>query len=434
MGVDFYDFRILRAQVTEISVENGEISHLISFSRVSGISRALVDGTWGIYSFEGEKSEEEAVRRAIELASSISKGRKYKLNEEISKFKEKLKPKKDPRDVDIEEKLELLRDSEKLLKDELMKSTRVYYSDFFLEMLYENSLGCESEYSLSKTGMSLSCVASRNGEIEIGYDSHFDLGGFEVVEKTHENLAFKAKEVALELLNAKMCPSGRFSVIMDPELTGVFVHEAVGHASEGDLVLEGSSKFAGMIGKEIASPLVSIVDDPRVRAFGYYPVDDEGVRVRRKVIIEEGVLKSYLNNRETSEELGGSPGNARAQWNSSPIVRMSNTFLLPGDMKKEEIFEGFSGLYLLGSRGGQVSTADGIFQFNAERGYLVEKGEIICPLKNASISGDMIELLKNVVAVCDDLQLNSGRCGKKNQTVSVSDGGPHVKLKEAIVG
>lgn len=434
MNLDFFDFRILRATVTEITVENGEISHLITYSRVSGISRALKGGRWGIYSFEGDLSKEEAVEKAAQLSSALSSAREIQLSDETSKLRKGIKPGKDPRDVSIEEKLEIIKSSEELLKGEDVKSTRVYYSDIFLESFYENSFGSECEYFLAKSGVSMSCIASRNGEMELGYKSLFDLGGFEIVERSFEELASEAKSIALELLDAKKSPAGRFPVIMDPELAGVFVHEAVGHASEADLVLEGNSMFSEMLNREVASPLVTIVDDPTQRAYGYFPVDDEGVEAKRKVIIENGILRGFLHSRETSGELGGTPGNARAQWNSTPIVRMSNTFMLPGEMKKEELFEGFSGLYLLGSRGGQVSTADGVFQFNAERGYLVENGEILHPLKNASISGEIVELLKNVVALSDDLKLNSGRCGKKNQTIAVSDGAPHVKLREAVVG
>lgn len=434
MNFDFHDFRILRAEVTEITVENGEITNLMSYSRTSGIARVLKGDSWGVYSFEGNLEPEEAVRRAGELVFLSARETSVRVNDEVTRLKLEVKAEKDPRDIDVEEKLEVIMSSEELLKDERVKSTRILYSDISIDFHYENSFGSDSSYSLSKSGIALSCIALENGEMEMGYRSHFNLGGFEVVEENYERLAEEAKKVALELLHARRGPKGRVSVIMDQELAGVFIHEAVGHAVEADLVIEGNSKFEGMLGKEVASPLVTIVDDPNERAYGFYPVDDEGARARRRVLIENGVLKSFLHSRLTSGKLGGEPGNARAQWNSVPLVRMSNTFMLPGEMSREELFEGFTGVYLLGSRGGQVSTADGIFQFNAERGYFLENGEILYPIKNSSISGEMIELLKNVEALSDDLKLNSGRCGKKNQTVSVSDGAPHVRLREAVLG
>ncbi|MDI3502781.1 MAG: TldD protein [Archaeoglobi archaeon] len=434
MNFDFHDFRILRAEVTEITVENGEITNLMSYSRTSGIARVLKGDSWGVYSFEGNLEPEEAVRRAGELVFLSARETSVRVNDEVTRLKLEVKAEKDPRDIDVEEKLEVIMSSEELLKDERVKSTRILYSDIFFDFHYENSFGSDSSYSLSKSGIALSCIALENGEMEMGYRSHFNLGGFEVVEENYERLAEEAKKVALELLHARRGPKGRVSVIMDQELAGVFIHEAVGHAVEADLVIEGNSKFEGMLGKQVASSLVTVVDDPTERAYGFYPVDDEGARARRRVLIENGILKSFLHSRETSAKLGGEPGNARAQWNSVPLVRMSNTFMLPGEMSRDELFEGFTGVYLLGSRGGQVSTADGIFQFSAERGYVVKNGEILHPIKNSSISGEIIELLRNVEALSDDLKLNSGRCGKKNQTVSVSDGAPHVRLREAVLG
>jgi TldD protein len=214
----------------------------------------------------------------------------------------------------------------------------------------------------------------------------------------------------------------------------VFIHEAVGHASEADTVLEGDSCIEGMLGKAVGSELVTVRDDPTLERYGYYPYDSEGVPSRPTAIIEKGVLRSYLNSRETALKFSGHPGNARAGGLMRPVVRMSNTFIDNGDMSLEEVFEGVDGIYLKGSRGGQVNTGEGIFQFNAVMGYIVKDGELKEPIRDVSISDQTLKTLKNIVRVADDLKFSSGRCGKAGQGVPVADGSPHVMIKDAVVG
>jgi len=215
----------------------------------------------------------------------------------------------------------------------------------------------------------------------------------------------------------------------------VFVHEAVGHATEGDIILEGDSCLDDKLGSMIGSEAVTVKDDPSLMYNGYYPFDDEGSASRETVLVDRGVLSSYLNSRETAARLGGTPRNARAEGTDRPVVRMSNTYIANGDWKTEELFEELGdGVYLAGSRGGQVSTGEGVFQFNAKRGYLVERGEKTRLLRDVSLSGKILETLMHVSAVGNDLKFNSGRCGKSGQLVPVSDGSPHLLVTQATVG
>jgi TldD protein len=224
-------------------------------------------------------------------------------------------------------------------------------------------------------------------------------------------------------------------VVLDQELAGVFAHEAVGHASEADLVLEGDSILENRIGEQIASPLINIIDDPTLHEFGYYPFDAEGSESKRTEIIKDGIFNSYLHSRETAAKLGGTPGNCRAQGYSMPVVRMSNTFIDNGDSRFEEMLEEVKdGMYLIGSRGGQVNTGEGIFQFNAEKGYLIKNGELTGLLRDVSLSGKTLEILNHVTLVGNDLKMTAGRCGKAGQLVPVSDGSPHIAISKALVG
>jgi TldD protein len=199
--------------------------------------------------------------------------------------------------------------------------------------------------------------------------------------------------------------------------------------------MEGNSILAGKIGEQIASPLITAYDDPSLHEFGYYPFDDEGAESKRTTLIQDGVLKSFLHSRETAGILGGESRNSRAQGYARPVIRMSNTFIGDGEMKFDEMLgELKDGIYLKGSRGGQVNPGEGVFQFNAERGYMVKNGELTTPLRDVSLSGHTLEILNNVVAVGNDREMNSGRCGKAGQLVPVSDGSPHLLVRKAVVG
>ena len=225
------------------------------------------------------------------------------------------------------------------------------------------------------------------------------------------------------MLEAKPATSGNFPVIADPELTGVLVHEALGHAVEGDLILQNDSILKDKIGSQIASDIVNIFDDGSLKeGFGYYPYDVEGVKTAPNQLVKDGKLVSLLNSRETASKLNmKSSGNARSSIADQPIVRMSNTFLQPGDNTFEELIEDIpDGIYLKGSSGGHVDSGNG--------------GEITTPLRDVSLSGNILETLKNIDAIGNDFKLSVGFCGKDGQTAPVSDGGPHTRILNALVG
>jgi TldD protein len=345
---------------------------------------------------------------------------------------------KDPNDVHIDEKVELLLEMQKRAKVPDVTSTTVLYSESELVVEYSNSEGVEAEYSLVRTGFAVTAVASQNGIFQMGRESKFDVCGYELFDKYDAlELAEEAGNTAVELLSAKVPKGGRMPVILDQELAGVFIHEAVGHAVEADHVVEGNSILSGKVDSQIASPCITVVDDPSMHGFGYYPMDDEGVESVATTVIDDGVLKSYLHSRETAALLPGTgrPGHSRSQGLSRPIIRMSNTYIENGDSGFNEMLaEMKDGVYLLGSRGGQVNPGEGVFQFNAERGYMVENGELTTPLRDVSLSGHILDILQNVQLAAGDMKMNSGRCGKGGQTVPVCDGSPHILVSSALVG
>jgi TldD protein len=441
MKADFYDTRVIESTSTSIVLDNGRIEEISSNHGFGCGVRALSGGCWGYTRMEGSFDIEEAVRLASELAADVSKTAPregFSLSPVDAPVIRNLPEVTiNPLDISVEEKVEFLRELDSRARLPGIGSTSAVYSESLVKVRYTSSEGLDCEFGLTRVGFAISAVASREGLYQAGRESKFGVCGYELLTGDGAfEMAEKAGRTALELLDAKPAKGGRYPVILDPELAGVFAHEAVGHASEADLVLEGSSILEGKTGQRIGSPEVTIIDDPTLHEYGYYPVDAEGVQSHPNVLVKDGILKAYLHSRETAARLGGGePGNCRAQGTASPVVRMSNTYIDRGDSDFDEMLaEIGNGVYLAGSRGGQVNTGEGVFQFNAEKGYLIEDGEISMLLRDVSLSGKTLEILDNVLLVGRDLKMNSGRCGKAGQLVPVSDGSPHVLVSEAVVG
>jgi len=444
-GAEYCDIRTVHSYGSSIEVKDGELKKASSGEEKGAGIRVLFDGAWGFFSTNdmSKKSINNIFEIAFELAKSGSKIAKEKVklvDTDIIKDKIIWKPKKNPHDVPIQEKYKMLADMDKAVHDiENIHTVTTAYSDSTQATHFQSSEGGEISMEITRTMVQVNLVA-REGAKVIGYRGRIGgTCGFEVFDMYNAiEKGVKVGESAVRVLRAKRSPSGRFPVVADHELTGVFVHEALGHATEGDIVASGDSILEGQIGNKIASDNVTIIDDSTIKnAFGSYPYDDEGVRGEKKVLIEKGVLRGYILNRETAYKLGmRSNGGARAEsFAVRPIVRMSNTYIEKGDHTFEEIIEDIEfGIYAKGTRGGQVDTAKGSFQFSAQEAFLIEKGEVTTPLRDVSLSGMTLQTLNNIDCVGNDFTLGDpGFCGK-GQLVPVGDGGPHIRIKEAIVG
>lgn len=433
---DYVDLRMNKSQNNVIVMKDGKIQEVTSGNNWGGCIRVLKNGAWGVSFTTIPGKMRDIAESALKLANSLKNNTKLAdiestHNEVKSKAKIKL------HDVSLDEKKEVMSDVEKAANLEGIVSTTVNYVDNEGTTIFVNSEGTNLQIEESRLALFINAVAASEGIIQFGHKSTGGAAGFEVLKKEDlEKFGRIPAEKALRLLKAELPPSGKFPVVMDPELTGVFIHEALGHASEADLVLQNDSILKGKLGTQIGSPIVTIIDDPTMDAFGYYPYDCEGVKTRENILVQDGEMVSYLSSRETASQLDISPsGNARSAVGDQPIVRMSNTYLKPGELKFEELTEGIDhGIYLKGSRGGQVDTGKGVFQFNAAESFLIEKGEITTPLRDVSLSGNILEMLLKVDALGSDFKMGVGFCGKSGQTVPVGDGGPHVMVKEATVG
>lgn len=442
---DYFDVRSTDVTSTNLEMKNKEVTRAISGREVGACVRVLYGGAWGFASTPDgrEPALIDAADRAVRIARGIS---------ETVKEKSKLAPvkpsegtadipmKKSFLDMGIEPKLALLESTYDAIKDyDFIANMTATYKDFYTIEEFESSDGSHITTKTPRVLWSVEIVGRKDGDIQSVRRRIGNTMGFEAFDGDKQVAAARDAVASLvALLAGKSPPSGPMPVIVDNGLCGVFAHEAVGHASEGDLVATGNSCFEGLVGKKIGSGLVTIKDDATIPGlFGSYVYDDEGVKTRAKVLIEGGVLNDFILSRETAARLSMEPnGGARAEsYHYRPIVRMSNTYIDRGDAAFKEMMEGIKlGVYAKDSRGGQVNTSQGLFQFNAQEAYLIENGEITKPLRDVSLSGNTLDILKLIDMVGNDLVLgHPGICGK-GQTAPVSDGGPHIRISKCIVG
>ncbi len=251
-----------------------------------------------------------------------------------------------------------------------------------------------------------------------------------------EEAAQKALGRAQTLSKAVPCKKEKMTVVLDPHMTGVLSHEAVGHACEADGVVEGESLLKGKVGERIGNELVTIIDDPTATDFGAYAYDDEGIKGMPQMLVNKGILEGYINDLKTAKETGQKPnGHARAMdYSCLAQVRMSNTYFQKGKDSHEDIFDIKKGVYLKGMKGGSVDIYSGGFMFRAAECFEIVNGEITRPLKEATITGNILETLNKIELVGKDFGTSPGICGKGAQEVPVSDGGPHIRIKDVSVG
>ena len=255
-----------------------------------------------------------------------------------------------------------------------------------------------------------------------------------------ERYVDEAVSAALTNLEARPAPAGAMSVVLGPGWPGVLLHEAVGHGLEGDFNRKGSSAFSGRIGQRVAAKGVTVLDDGTLAdRRGSLNIDDEGQASARNVLIEDGILLGYLQDRQNARLMGlPVTGNARREsYAHVPMPRMTNTYMLAGDKSKEEIIASIKrGLYATNFAGGQVDITSGNFVFSASQAYWVENGQIQYPVKGATLTGSGPQSLKKISLIGNDLQLDSGvgNCGKEGQSVPVGVGQPTLRIDGLTVG
>lgn len=347
----------------------------------------------------------------------------------------------DPGAIDMEKKIAMVKGVESMVRkmEPRIKQARVMYRDTSQDIRLFTSEGIGIEDSRKQVVLTLFIVGEENGEMQTAYEAIGGFYGFEFfAEEVIETMARKTAKRLSGLLSAVEAPMGTKTVVLGSEAGGTMIHEAIGHGLEADLAMEGLSCYKEMLGKVIASDLVSVVDDktlPHMR--GTYAYDDEGVPSERTVLVEKGVLKNYLFDRFHAMRYGmRSTGNGRREsFRFRPIPRMSNTMILAGEADPADIIASVdNGVFVVKMGGGQVDTVRGDFVFEISEGYLIEKGKVGPMIKNATMMGNGLKVLQEIDMVGSDLGFGIGTCGKDGQGVPVSDAQPTLRIPEIVVG
>lgn len=450
-GGEFADLFFEQIRSVAIVCEEGRIERIISGIDIGVGLRILSEGKT-FYSFTNQIGEEELLQLAKVVSRAVREdreGRVIDLTHPKSPFQSSLPTssppiftiEKDPKIITIQEKVRMVKKADEVARglDPHIRQVKILYRDYDQILSIANSEGKWVEEERIGTIFSVQVVSAEKDIIQTGYEPVGGRVGFELFDlHPPEMVAQVAAQRALLMLRARKAPSGRITVVLSSQAGGTMIHEAIGHGLEADLAQEGLSVYSKKIGQRVASPLITVVDDPTLpQKRGSYAFDDEGTLSRRTVLVEEGILKGYLYDRLTALKDGvESTGNGRREsYRSKPIPRMSNTMILPGKSKPEEIIRSVEkGLWVKKMGGGQVNTVNGDFVFEVSEGYLIEKGCVGEPVRGAILTGNGPQILKEIDMVGDDLGFGIGTCGKDGQGVPVSDAQPTLRIPELVVG
>lgn len=431
-----------------IGVENGRVTQLTA-TDTSGVGiRVLQNGIWG-FSTTSDTSLENLKKTFTEAKQAALSGQgkqeEFLLAGEPVTGNLTVQQTKPLSSVSLEEKLSLVRKTEEKMRQLSSKivSTAASYEELLDTKIIVTSSGANVSYQDTKADFRALAFASDGTRLEYGRMTLSATGGWEELFRhvKPEAVPEEAVRSAVEKLTAEPAPAGLYTVVLHPSLVGILAHEAIGHTVEADFVLAGS--IAGkFFQKKVAAEQVSIVDDPLpakdTAASGVLLVDDEGNRTRVAVIIENGYLRGYLHDSRTAWLFHTkNTGNARAfTYRDEPLIRMRNTYVLPGVEKPEEIIAGTpSGLYLKGLGQSGQADANAEFMFGVDQAWWIRDGKLASPVTGVTISGNAFEVLSSVDKVGCDFLLDSGAgyCGK-HQPAKVDAGGPHLRCQVKVGG
>ncbi len=440
-GGEFADIYFEEGSSTSIVCEDGKIEKIVAGTD-RGVGIRVISDLRTAYAYTNDVTE----KALLELARTVSRavrGREFgapiDLREKIvgAGFPIKISP----GSVSLQDKVALVRRADDAARriDQRVRQVMVVYRDGRVSTQIANSLGDFIETGRTGTVFLTQVVAAQGDVIQTGYEPIGGFRGFELFDQTSpEEVARTAAGRALMMLSARKAPAGTMPVVISSEAGGTMVHEAIGHGLEADLAQAGMSVYTGKIGTQVASPLITVIDDATIpHARGSFSHDDEGVAAQKTVLVENGVLKCYLYDRLSAMKDGcASTGNGRREsYHAKPIVRMTNTLIAPGDSSPAAIVrEVQQGLFVKKMGGGQVNTVTGDFVFEVSEGYLIQNGVIGEPVRGATLTGNGPEVLKKVTKIGNDLGFGIGTCGKDGQGAPVSDAQPTLLISEITVG
>ncbi|HEY3637197.1 MAG TPA: metalloprotease TldD [Rhizomicrobium sp.] len=415
-----------------------------SFDTTQGFGLRSVAGEASGYAHANELSE-DAIRRAADTVKAVAKGHSGSLALPPRRTNAKLYPDADPLDsAEFAAKIKLLEEMNAYARGRDSRVRQVSCSlvggHQTIEIIRAGGESWHDIRPLVRIGVSV--VVERDGRQESGSFGGGGRCGYETYldPRYWKDAVDEALRQALVNLDSVPAPAGEMTVVLGPGWPGILLHEAIGHGLEGDFNRKKTSAFAGLLGERVAAPGVTVVDDGTIGGRrGSLTIDDEGTPTTRTVLIEDGILKGYMQDRQNARLMGTAPtGNGRRQSHAHNVMpRMTNTFMLAGDKTPEEILASVkSGIYAVNFGGGQVDITSGKFVFSCTEAYLIEDGKRGAPIKGATLVGNGPDALTRVSMIGNDMQLDSGigTCGKNGQSVPVGVGQPTLRLDGLTVG
>jgi len=425
---------------SSITNSNGKIDRINSGNSY-GIGIRVYNGLNSIYATTNDNSQENLMKLASDLAASINKERKIEVKLQEIKYETKHPIIKSPRDFDLNYKLNFVNEAydAAINYDDLIKKCVVTYLDEDQNVLIANSLGKYIEDHRVHVRLAIRPIAELDGKMQDGFYGPGAMMGLEFFDNLDiKEAAEKASSIAKTMLLADECPSGVMDVVINNGFGGVIFHEACGHPLEASAVSKNQSVFANKEGQQIASTLVSAVDDGTIpNAWGSSNIDDEGNFNQKRLLIKDGILNSYLVDQLNGKRMGLESNGAgrRQNYGYEPTSRMSNTYICNGESTFEEIIENTKfGLFAKNLGGGSVNPTTGDYNFAVIEGYLIEDGKITKPVRGASLVGNGAKTLLQIDMVGNNLKRAQGMCGAASGSIQTDVGQPTIRVKNMAVG
>jgi TldD protein len=436
---DYLEARFEESQTSHITYRGKELESIGRSTATGGNARALVKGGWGFTSFNSFDKLSDRLSLAVEQARSVGSGKSNLAPVAAVVDSVPSGVAQNPVEIPLADKKRLLDEYNEIIWSvPQIQTSSIGYSDSRKKVIFLSSEGSFITQERADVTLRLTAIAAKDGEVQQVGLSLGSRGEFSAIQGLHEQVKEMARN-AVALLTAPQAKGGEYTVVLDPILAGVFVHEAFGHLSESDFVYENDRMREIMVlGKQFGSERLNVVDsaaEPGLR--GSFKYDDEGVRSVKTYLIREGKLVGRLHSRETAARMNESPtGNARAiNYRYPPIVRMTNTYIEPGAVSFNDMIADIKeGIYTKNWYGGMTSME--MFTFSAGEAYMIRRGKIAEALRPVMLTGNVFSTLKNIDAIGNDLDMNQGGgCGKGGQMpLPVSNGSPHIRIQRCLVG
>jgi len=440
-GGDFAEIFLEDKQSTSMYLVSSKIEKSLS-GRDYGIGIRIFKELFSVYAYTNDTSEESLLKTAREASKAI-KGSKKDIV--LNLIKQDIKNNHSitimPKDIAKKEKAFFMKEADKHARSysKEISQVNIAYTDYVQNILVANSEGLQVEDQRVRTRLSIEAIAKNGDLMQTGAVRPGASKGFEFVKNLDvEGLSKEASRIAVNMLHAEECPSGKMPVIIENGFGGVIFHEACGHGLEASSVAKGNSIFANKIGQKVASDIVTAIDDGTLEnEWGSQNIDDEGSKTQKNILIENGILKGYMIDKLNARRMNmPSTGSGRREsYKYAPTSRMTNTFIANGKSTLKEMLDTTEkGLYCKYLGGGSVNPATGDFNFAVLEAYLIENGKITKPLRGATLIGNGAETLMNIEMVGNNLEHGQGMCGSSSGSIPANVGQPAIKVKDMTVG